>query len=93
MALKRGNTLRVADEISAKLTEAFHPEALEVIDESEAHRGHGGYREGGQSHFKVVIKAAAFAPMSRIKRHRAVHAALTPELVQRIHALSLDISA
>ena len=85
--------MRVADEITAKLTDAFHPEHLDVIDESEAHRGHAGYREGGQTHFKVVIQAPAFAGMSRLQRHRAAHAALSPELVARIHALSLDISA
>ncbi len=85
--------MKVADEITEKLTAAFQPDELRVIDESEAHRGHAGYREGGQSHFKVIIRAPAFAPMSRVARHRAVHAALTPALVGRIHALSLEISA
>ena len=84
--------MAVADEIREKLVQAFAPEHLEIIDESESHRGHGGWREGGETHFKVVICAAAFAPMNRIQRHRAVHEALTPELVGRIHALSLDIS-
>lgn len=76
-----------------KLQQAFSPRRLEIVDESERHRGHAGYREGGESHFRVVIRAAAFAEMSRIERHRAVHAALGPDLVKRIHALALDISA
>lgn len=82
----------IADEISEKLTAAFAPSVLEVVDDSESHRGHGGWREGGETHFNVKIVAAEFGPMSRINRHRAVHAALTPELVGRIHALALDIS-
>ncbi len=81
----------VADEIRQKLQAAFSPQRLEVIDESERHRGHAGYREGGQSHFRVEIAAPAFAPMSRIQRHRAVHDALGAELVSRIHALALKI--
>ncbi len=81
----------VADEIRQKLETAFGPRALSVVDESEAHRGHAGYQEGGESHFRVAIAADAFAPMSRIERHRAVHAALGPELVGRIHALALQI--
>ena len=85
--------MRIADEISAKLRAAFHPSALEVIDDSEKHRGHAGYREGGESHFSVTLRAAAFAGMSRIERHRAVHAALGRDLVGRIHALELDIGA
>lgn len=81
----------ISDEINDRLTAAFNPVRLEIEDESEKHRGHGGWREGGETHFRVLIRAAAFAPMSRILRHRAVHAALGPDLVARIHALTLDI--
>lgn len=84
--------MRIEAEIKKKLTEVFSPETLVVVDDSESHRGHGGWSEGGETHFNVAIRAAAFKDMSRIARHRAVHAALTPALVSRIHALSLDIS-
>jgi len=83
----------VAAEIRAKLQAAFAPEVLEVRDDSEAHRGHAGYREGGQSHFKVRLRAEAFRGQSRLARHRAVHAALGDDLVGRIHALALDLDA
>ena len=63
------------EEIRARLEAAFAPDRLEVMDESEAHRGHAGYREGGESHFRVTIRASAFAGMGRVERHRAVHAA------------------
>jgi len=85
--------MRIADEISEKLTAAFQPDRLEVVDDSESHRGHGGWREGGETHFNVLIRAGEFDGLSRIQRHRAVHAALTPNLVAKIHALSLDIGA
>lgn len=85
--------MTVAAEIEARLAAAFAPDRLDVVDESEAHRGHAGYRDGGESHFRVVLRAPAFAGMSRVERHRAVHAALGPELVGRIHALALDIGA
>jgi len=83
--------MAVADEIRKRLDDAFSPSVLEVIDESEAHRGHAGYQEGGQSHFRVTLAAPGLKSMSRIARHRAVHAALGPELIGRIHALALDI--
>jgi len=83
--------MRVSDEIRTRLEAAFAPTRLEVVDDSESHRGHGGYREGGESHFNVAIRARAFAGKSRILRHRAVHDALGKDLVGRIHALSLDI--
>ena len=81
----------IADEIRHSLTANFTPDRLEIVDDSESHRGHGGWREAGETHFNVLIRAAAFAPMSRIDRHRAIHRALGPDLVARIHALALDI--
>ncbi len=84
--------MSVAEEITQKLEDRFAPRALEVLDESEQHRGHAGYREGGQSHFRIVIRAEPFGDMTRIARHRAIHAALGPDLVGRIHALALDVA-
>ena len=82
----------VSDEIRSRLDSAFDPAELEVVDESEAHRGHAGWREGGETHFRVRIRAEGFAGKGRLARHRAVHDALGPDLLGRIHALSLDIS-
>ncbi|MEL6952187.1 MAG: BolA family protein [Pseudomonadota bacterium] len=79
------------DEIEAKLRAAFAPSALEVIDDSESHRGHAGFQEGGESHFQVVISANEFKGMSRLARHRAIHAAIGPELMGQIHALAIEI--
>jgi BolA protein len=77
--------------IETRLRDAFAPTELTVRDDSERHRGHAGYQEGGESHFHVILRSAAFEGQSRIARHRAVHAALGPELVASIHALSLDL--
>ena len=85
--------MAVKDEIETALRAAFSVEALQVEDVSEAHRGHAGFQEGGESHFDVAITAPEFKGLSRIARHRAVHAALGPVLIGRIHALSLDIKA
>ena len=79
------------EEIRARLEERFAPREIEVADVSAAHRGHAGYQEGGESHFDVRLRSAAFEGMGRIARHRAVHAALGTELMAAIHALSLDL--
>jgi len=83
--------LTITEEMRSRLTAAFAPTRLEIDDESEAHRGHSGYREGGESHFRILMRAPALAGLGRVARHRAVHAALGPELVGRIHALVLDL--
>jgi BolA protein len=78
--------------IEEKLAQTFTIERLEVIDESESHRGHAGFQEGGESHFRVRLISADFVGQSRIARHRAVHAALGKDLMGEIHALALDLS-
>jgi BolA protein len=80
----------VADEISSRLTDAFTPTRLEVVNESHRHAGHAGDDGSGESHFRIVLRSAVLAPMSRVDRHRAVHAALG-DLTQRIHAIALDL--
>jgi BolA protein len=82
--------MAVKDEIEARLTAAFRPATLEVINESHRHAGHAGDDGSGESHFRIVIRAEAFGPMTRIARHRAVQAALG-DLNQRVHAIALDI--
>lgn len=81
----------VKDDITEKLQQAFNPTALEVIDESHHHAGHSGWREGGESHFRVRMTAAAFAEMNRVARSRAVHKALEEELAGPVHALALEL--
>ncbi len=84
---------RVTQAIRDKLTAAFQPERLEVVDESARHAGHRGAPEGGESHFNVVIVAAAFKGRSRIQRQRDIYTALSEELAGPVHALSLKAFA
>lgn len=83
----------VIDQIRARLTEAFAPERLDVKDESHLHAGHAGARPGGESHFRVLIVAEAFAGQTPVARQRAVNRALKAELEGPIHALALKTLA
>ena len=84
----------VAAEITIRLTAALGPTHLQVIDDSEKHRGHGGYNpNGGESHFTVEIESPAFAGMNRVARQRAVNHALADLLEERVHALAIKARA
>jgi BolA protein len=83
----------VAEAIRAKLSAAFAPVRLEVEDDSARHHGHAGARPGGESHFNVVIEAAAFEGLGQVQRQRAVYGALAQELAGPVHALSLKTLA
>lgn len=80
----------VADRMENLLSEALHPTALSVIDESSRHAGHVGARAGGESHFKVVVVSEVFQGKSRIERHRMVYDALKPLIDEGLHALAIE---
>ena len=85
---------RVADEMEARLRAALSPTALEIVDDSESHRGHAGHDGSGESHFTVRLTAAAFAGQSRVGRQRLVYAALGDMMAPGgVHALIIKAAA
>jgi len=85
--------MTMRDKIEAKLISAFAPSSLIVTDDSHHHAGHGGAREGGETHFSVQIVSSAFAGKSRVEMHRAINAVLAEEFVERVHALAISARA
>jgi BolA protein len=83
----------VATEMLRRLNSALSPARVELVDDSEQHRGHGGYNPAGESHFSLAIESAAFAGKSRVERQRMVYAALGELMKERVHALSIRASA
>ena len=78
-------------DIDAAIRSALEPTRLEVHDDSAAHAGHAGAREG--RHFSVVIESVRFDGLSRVARHRLVYHALRSLIPQGIHAIAIDARA
>jgi BolA protein len=83
----------VADTIRRKLDAAFAPSRLDLVDESDRHRGHAGHSGSGESHFNLRIEAEAFAGKARVMRQRMVMQVLAEELAGPVHALSIIAKA
>jgi BolA protein len=83
----------VATEMLRRLSSALSPTKVELRDDSEQHRGHGGYNPAGESHFTLRIESAAFAGKNRVERQRMVYSALGELMDSRVHALSIRASA
>lgn len=81
---------RIAEEMHERLA-ALAPLRLEIEDQSESHRGHAGWREGGETHFRITLSSPRFAGLSRVERQRMVHRALG-DLTTRIHALTMVLT-
>ena len=79
----------VAAEMLRRLNSSLAPTRVELIDDSEKHRGHGGYNPAGESHFSLTIESPTFAGKSRVERQRMVYSALGELMDQRVHALSI----
>lgn len=80
------------DEIGRRL-QSLEPLELDIVDESERHRGHAGYREGGNTHWRVAIVSPRFAGCSVVARHRMVYQALGNLMNNPIHALAITARA
>ena len=83
----------VATEMLERLESALQPTHIELVDDSELHRGHGGYNPAGESHFTLRIESNAFAGKGRVERQRLVYAALGDLMQERVHALSIRATA
>ena len=71
--------------------QALEPTELIVLDESEQHRGHGGWQEGGETHYRVRIRAAALTGLSRVESHRRINTLLAEEFGTGLHALAIEV--
>ena len=83
--------MSVRDDIEKKLSLKFAPTHLEVLDESENHRGHAGSRPQGETHFRVRITSGALDTLTRVAQHRAVMETLDAELKSGVHALAIEV--
>ena len=82
--------MRVEEQITKKLRQAFTPVALEVVNDSHRHAGHAGSPQTGESHFSIKVVSESFAGKSRVERHRMVNQVLADELAGKVHALAIS---
>ena len=91
--MDEASTGPVTTEMLRRLNSSLNPTRVELVDDSEQHRGHGGYNPAGESHFSLFIESAAFAGKSRVERQRMIYGALGELMRERVHALSIRASA
>lgn len=79
----------VIDGLHERLTAAFEPTRLDIVDDSDKHAGHAGARPAGETHFTVTIESPAFSGLNRVARQRLVNQALAEQFAAGLHALSI----
>jgi len=83
----------IASEMLRCLKSALSPTRIKLVDDSEKHRGHGGYNPEGESHFTLDIESEAFTGRSRVERQRMIYKALGDLMRERVHALQIRARA
>ena len=83
----------IATEMLRRLDSALSPTRVQLTDDSEKHRGHGGYNPQGESHFTLEIESEAFTGTSRVERQRMIYKALGDLMRERVHALQIRARA
>ena len=82
--------LNITNQIESTLNDYFSPSFLSVIDVSEKHKGHGGYKKGGGSHFEIKINSILLVGLSRIEAHRLINSILKNHWEAGIHSISIN---
>jgi BolA protein len=72
--------------------DALLPTALEVDDDSAAHAGHAGARDG-KGHYRIRIVSARFAGLRALERHRLVNQLVGELFNTEVHALAIEALA
>lgn len=77
--------MKIQSDIQSKLTKAFSPKFLDVVNESHMH----SVPPNSETHFKVVLVSGEFDAKRKVARHQMVYACLKEELEGEVHALAL----
>ena len=85
--------MTLKDWVTRTVEERLRPTSLTVEDESHQHMGHAGWREGGETHFRIDVVSPAFERKSRVERHRMVNAAVAEAFERGLHALAIRAKA
>ena len=80
--------INITSKIKDKLM-VLDPIELDIADVSEKHKGHSGWKEGGQTHFHITIVSDHFINKSKLERHKIINELLVDE-IKMIHSLSIS---
>ena len=82
--------MTLKDWITQAVEERLQPTSVTVEDESHRHIGHAGWREGGETHFRLDVVSRVFEGKSRVERHRMANQALAGAFERGLHALAIQ---
>ena len=78
------------DEVKEKINKKINPENIILIDNSNLHTKHKSF-DINKFHLKIIIKSKKLKNMNKIAAHKEIFAILKDEMINKIHALEIEI--
>ena len=78
--------------IDKKLSKKFDNYLLEIIDNSDLHKGHNGFSGSNETHIKIILTKKDKTPSNRLDIHRSINSLLEKEFQNGLHSLEIKIN-
>ena len=70
----------------------FDKFVLEIIDNSNLHKGHNNFKGNGETHIKIILTKKDNSPFNRLNIHRIINKLLEEEFKNGLHSLEIKIN-
>ena len=74
------------------LSKKFNDFLLEIIDNSNLHKGHNNFTGKDETHFKIILTNKNKIPINRLNIHRIINELLEEEFKSGLHSLEIKIN-
>tara|TARA_Y200000002_G_scaffold155619_1_gene128695 strand:- start:167 stop:421 length:255 start_codon:yes stop_codon:yes gene_type:complete len=74
------------------LSKKFNNFLLEIIDNSNLHKGHNNFTGNDETHIKIVLTKKNKTPSNRLSIHRLINNLLEEEFKTGLHSLEIKIN-
>ena len=78
------------DEIKNKLNKEIEIEEIQIVDNSQKHKGHKFFSPK-KFHLKLIIKSLYLSSLTRVNAQKMIMKILSDDLRNKIHALEINI--
>ena len=70
----------------------FDKFVLEIIDNSNLHKGHNNFTGNDETHIKIILTKKNKIPINRLNIHRLINNLLKREFESGLHSLEIKIN-
>tara|TARA_A100001015_G_scaffold282448_1_gene346691 strand:+ start:186 stop:440 length:255 start_codon:yes stop_codon:yes gene_type:complete len=78
--------------INKILSKKLNDFSLEIIDNSNLHKGHNNFTGNDETHIKIILTKKNKLPINRLNIHRIINNLLEDELKSGLHSLEIKIN-